>query len=109
MNHTKRELERLVAVTLDRTGIDPTRTRIDCVVPDSILDEYDPKDVVEVALDKGFVAELCTLCPSLKVNGKWVPVEADLLKKASSKGRSKFHSTCNSCYSQYKGLTYDFY
>ena len=97
--HTKDELETLVSVTLDRTGINPLKTRIDKVIPDIILNDYAPKDVVEVALEHGFTAEICTSCSSVRVNGKWVPVEADLEKQASEQS-SRFHSTCNRCYSQ---------
>jgi hypothetical protein len=104
---TRQDLAALVQVVLDGTGIDPEKTRIDCVMPDVILSQYDPKDVVEVAVDNRFVAELCPTCLAVRVNGKWIPAEKDLVNRASAQGR--FHSTCDRCYAGYVNKIHEFY
>ena len=101
--NNREELATLVGVTLDRTGINAVHNRIDKVIPNSILNKYNPKDVVEVALEHGFSVEICPTCPALRVNGKWVQVEMELLEKADSQ-KSKFHNTCYSCYARYSGI-----
>ena len=91
--YTREELARLVEVTIDGTGIDPTKTFIDGVIPDVILHQYDYNDILWVACDNGFTLIKCPSCylvkeaTSYKANGEWVKVTEDdyeLYSKVSS-------------------------
>ena len=81
--YTREELAKLVEVTIDGTGIDPTKTFIDRVIPDVILHQYDYKDVLLVACDNDFRLLKCPSCylvkeaTSYKANGEWVKVNED--------------------------------
>jgi hypothetical protein len=97
MYKPKEELDTLVAVTLDATGIDPTWKSIDGVIPDSMLHEYDNKDVIEVALKYKFLMFQCQIDGASKANGIWVPVDRELRRKIAREGNVSY-GTCDKCY-----------
>jgi hypothetical protein len=91
--YTKQELAVLVDVTLDGTGICPSSEFIDRVIPDTILHQYDPQNVVEVAHDKGFRIVECCMGPEYKADGIWIkPDERLSYKLHGNKGTS--HGFC---------------
>ncbi len=83
----------LVDVTLSGTGICPSSTFIDRIIPDIILHDYDPKYVVDVADDRGFGITKCCMGPEYKANGVWVKPDERLSSKLyGNKGIS--HGFC---------------
>lgn len=99
------ELDTLVAVALDAvtrdgTKIDPRWKSIDGVIPDSMLHEYDDKDVLRVAVRYGFIVWKCPTDRSFKANGKWIEVDRDTADEISRQGNLN-HATCDRCYSSY--------
>jgi hypothetical protein len=102
---TKKELETLVAVALDGTGISPKGMPIHCLIPDCILDSYEPLDVLRVAHEYRFVIDECRTCgshPNFKANGKWVQPDEGLAQSIK-KQENLNHSSCDKCYFNYVG------
>jgi len=98
-NHTKEELGKLVAVTLDVTGINPQKVFIDKVIPDCVLHDFKPLDVLAAAEENGFIIDQCYLChESYKANGVWIKPELPFALELS-RHQSLSHGQCDNCYS----------
>ena len=91
--YTKQELAELVDVTLDGTGINPENELIDRIIPDIILHQYAPQDVIEVANDKGFRIVKCSMCEEYKANGVWVKPDENLRSRLYENKRAS-HGFC---------------
>ena len=91
--YTKQELAELIDVILDGTKINPSSEFIYELIPDRILHQYTPQDIVEVANDKGFKITKCSIGQEYKANGVWVkPDERLSFKLNENKGVS--HGLC---------------
>jgi hypothetical protein len=100
--YTKGELEVLTAVTLDGTKIPTVNTFIDRVIPDSILHKYDPKDVLEVACDAGFMIVQCCNSDRYKANGVWVKPDERLKDKLLRHNKNYSDTFCPPCESRFR-------
>jgi hypothetical protein len=100
--YTKQELSTLVAVTLDGTRIDPKTSKIDKVIPDSILYQYDPDDVLEVAADYGFMIVKCCMGNEYKANGVWREPNSLALEFKLSRHKQLSHTYCPLCEERYR-------
>jgi hypothetical protein len=71
------------------------------MIPDSILDKYDPLGVLDLANRYAFIIEECRTCiqPRFRANGKWVEVNEEFAQRIRQKDNT-YHSTCDFCYVQ---------
>lgn len=90
------ELKELVAVTLDGTGIDPASERIDTLIPDGILHQYNPKDVLKAAVSSGLMIAQCSFRDQYRANGVWMKPDAELEKYLAGYKRLS-HTLCPDC------------
>jgi hypothetical protein len=101
VSHPIEELEKLVEISLGMTGVKPQSMPIRSLIPDVILDEYDPLGVLNLAYTYGFIIEECRTCihPKFRANGKWVEAGQELAQRIRSRNNT-YHSTCDFCYVQ---------
>ena len=105
--HTREELADLVKKRLAETGIDPKTKTIgydpeneEGVIPNHVLHQYDPKDVLCVAADNGFMIAQCSFGDKYKANGAWIEPDKELLNLLVSYSPLS-HSLCPDCVKKY--------
>lgn len=93
----KEELKALARIGLALSG-DERNPFIDSIIPEHILHQYDPHDVLEVAVDNGcIIAACCSDGEKYRANGVWLKPSPEMKERLRSYHNIS-HSYCPDCY-----------